>query len=85
MNQYFHEIPRIYKESVEKISSYPSEEDEEKYIENSERFIDLLKSSKRVIWAGTGRQEEMADFATRITKANDKTTYCSKDSSIPYK
>lgn len=84
MSNPFQKIPEVYKKSVEKISSHPNEEKEEEYVENAKKFIDLLRKSERVIWAGTGRQEEMANFATRLIKANDKQTFCSSDSSIPY-
>lgn len=85
MGSQFSELPKTYKESVEKISSFPRKGGEEKYTKNSEKFVKSLSNSERVIWIGTGRQEEMADFATRLTKASDKDTFCSKDSSIPYK
>ncbi len=85
MKDHFLKIPEVFKESVEKISSHPSDENKEEYVKDSEKFIDSLRNAGRVIWIGTGRQEEMADFATRLTKANDKSTFCSKDSSIPYK
>lgn len=84
MKDSFSRIPEIYERSVEKISSYPLEDEEEQYIENARKFIDLLRKCDRVIWIGTGRQEEMANFATRLVKANDKQTFCSSDSSIPY-
>ncbi len=84
MIEQFQELPELYKKSVERIQEFPSKENVDRYVENSEKFVKLLKESKRVIWIGTGRQEEMADFATRLTKANNKTTFCSKDSSIPY-
>ncbi len=84
MKEHFSRIPEIYERSVKKISSYPSEEEEEKYVENARKFIDLLRKCERVVWVGTGRQEEMANFATRLVKANDKQTFCSSDSSIPY-
>ncbi len=84
MKSSFSRIPEIYERSVEKIGSYPSEGDEEQYVENARKFIDLLRKCERVIWVGTGRQEEMANFATRLIKANDKQTFCSSDSSIPY-
>ncbi len=85
MTEHFQKIPEVYEESVDKISSHPDDSKAQGYIENSERFIEYLRNSDRVIWIGTGRQEEVADFATRLTKANDKNTFCSKDSSIPYK
>lgn len=84
MSSPFESIPEIYNRSVEKISSYPTEEEEDQYVENARKFIDLLRKCDRVIWVGTGRQEEMANFATRLVKANDKQTFCSSDSSIPY-
>lgn len=83
-DDYFQKIPRVFKESVEKISSHPPEEEVEKYMQDSKRFVELMERSKRIIWVGTGRQEEMAEFATRLTKASNKSTFCSKDSSIPY-
>ncbi|MFP4005324.1 MAG: SIS domain-containing protein [Candidatus Hadarchaeia archaeon] len=85
MNDYFTDISEVYEEGVNKISSYPSKEEEKDYKRKSEKFIDMFREAERVIWVGTGRQEEVADFATRITKSNDKDTFCSKDSSIPYK
>src|SRR6056297_242884 len=84
MSNPFQKIPEVYKKSVEKISSHPKKEDEKEYVENARKFIDLVRKSERVIWAGTGRQEEMANFSTRLIKANDKQTFCSSDSSIPY-
>lgn len=80
----FSEITEIYKQSVNRISSYPAEGEKDLYVRNCERFVDLLRNCERVIWVGTGRQEEMANFATRLIKANDKQTFCSSDSSIPY-
>ncbi len=84
MSNTFEKIPEVYKKSVERISSYPSKEEEDEYVENARKFIDLLRKCDKVIWVGTGRQEEMANFATRLVKANDKETFCSSDSSIPY-
>lgn len=84
MNNHFRQLPEVYRKSVEKIGSYPSKKEIDKYIEDTNRLIDLMEKSKRVIWIGTGRQEEIAEFATRLTKANDKSTFCSKDTSIPY-
>ncbi len=85
MTDPFSQIPDVYKLSVEKISSYPSGENRKPYVEKCKRFIELLGNCERVIWVGTGRQEEMANFATMLTKANDKQTFCSSDTSIPYK
>lgn len=85
MGELFSDLPEVYKKSVEKISSYPSEKERGQYVENSEKFVDFLRKSSRVVWIGTGRQEEMANFATRLVKANDKDTFCSSDTSIPYK
>lgn len=84
MKNRFSNLSETYKECVEKIRSHPTEEGKEEYIEDSEKFVESLRESRRVIWIGTGRQEEMADFATRLIKANDKDTFCSRDSSIPY-
>ncbi|KXA90447.1 hypothetical protein AKJ57_04160, partial [candidate division MSBL1 archaeon SCGC-AAA259A05] len=77
-------FPDVYRRSVKKISSYPSGDQTSTYVENVEKFIEYMKDSGELIWVGTGRQEEIADFATRLIKANDIKTSCSKDSSIHY-
>lgn len=84
MDECFSNLPELFRDSVETISSYPSRKKSGRYKDYSKRFIECMRESERIIWVGTGRQEEMADFATRLVKAADKTTYCSRDSSIPY-
>lgn len=84
MRSSFSNIPRIYRQIIDKISSYPSEEEQDQYVSNARKLIDSLRKCERIIWVGTGRQEEIANFATRLVKASDKQTFCSSDSSIPY-
>lgn len=77
-------IKKNYKKSVRQIRSFPEEgEEKQNYVENSEKFIKYINEANRVLIVGTGRQEEIADFVTRILKASDKNVRCSKDPSYP--
>ncbi len=77
-------IPDNYKKSVRQIRSFPEEgKEQEEYEKNSKRFIEKINEANRVLIVGTGRQEEIADFITRILKASGKNVRCSKDPSYP--
>lgn len=77
-------ITKNYKKSVRQIRSFPEEGKEtEDYVKKSKKFIEYINDANRVLIVGTGRQEEIADFITRILKASDKNVRCSKDPSYP--
>lgn len=68
---------------VERLESYPSEANREEYVENVEKFCDYLEKSDKAYFVGTGRQEEVTEFPTRILKANGKNVGHSKNTSYP--